>query len=59
MVVCYLFIYRPSYLVPNGVVSGIKLVHPMFRGFAQQVNTTSTFHKVLNFTSCPFNCLES
>ena len=28
--------HRPSYLVPNGVVSGIKLVHPMFRGFSQQ-----------------------
>lgn len=27
---------RPSYLVPSGIVSGIKLVHPMFRGYSQQ-----------------------
>ncbi|XP_052789430.1 ubiquitin carboxyl-terminal hydrolase 20-like isoform X1 [Mya arenaria] len=27
---------RPSYMVPSSVVSGIKLVHPMFRGYAQQ-----------------------
>ncbi|RUS80446.1 hypothetical protein EGW08_011815 [Elysia chlorotica] len=27
---------RPSYVVPSGVVSGIKAVHPMFRGYTQQ-----------------------
>ncbi|XP_055895796.1 ubiquitin carboxyl-terminal hydrolase 20-like isoform X1 [Biomphalaria glabrata] len=27
---------RPSYVVPNGVVSRIKTVHPMFRGYTQQ-----------------------
>ncbi|KAL4219204.1 Ubiquitin carboxyl-terminal hydrolase 20 [Mactra antiquata] len=27
---------RPSFLVPSGIVSGIKLVHPMFRGYSQQ-----------------------
>lgn len=27
---------RPSYLVPSGIVNGIKLVHPMFRGYSQQ-----------------------
>lgn len=27
---------RPSYTIPSGVVNGIKIVHPMFRGYAQQ-----------------------
>ncbi|CAL1540457.1 unnamed protein product, partial [Lymnaea stagnalis] len=27
---------RPSYVVPSGVVTGIKAVHPMFRGYTQQ-----------------------
>ncbi|XP_061184223.1 ubiquitin carboxyl-terminal hydrolase 20-like [Saccostrea echinata] len=27
---------RPSYVIPNGVVTGIKVVHPMFRGYSQQ-----------------------
>ncbi|KAK7497015.1 hypothetical protein BaRGS_00011751 [Batillaria attramentaria] len=27
---------RPSYVVPSGIVSGIKVVHPMFRGYNQQ-----------------------
>ncbi|KAH9512430.1 Ubiquitin carboxyl-terminal hydrolase 20 [Bulinus truncatus] len=27
---------RPSYVVPSGVVSGIKSVHPMFKGYTQQ-----------------------
>ncbi|KAL3870503.1 hypothetical protein ACJMK2_038558, partial [Sinanodonta woodiana] len=27
---------RPSYLVPSNVVNGVKVVHPMFRGYAQQ-----------------------
>ncbi|XP_064616087.1 LOW QUALITY PROTEIN: ubiquitin carboxyl-terminal hydrolase 20-like [Liolophura sinensis] len=27
---------RPSYVVPSGVSSGIKVVHPMFRGYSQQ-----------------------
>ncbi|XP_048773009.1 ubiquitin carboxyl-terminal hydrolase 20-like isoform X2 [Ostrea edulis] len=27
---------RPSYVIPSGVVSGIKVVHPMFRGYSQQ-----------------------
>ncbi|ESO98932.1 hypothetical protein LOTGIDRAFT_213731 [Lottia gigantea] len=27
---------RPSYVVPTGVVNGIKVVHPMFRGCTQQ-----------------------
>ena len=29
--------FRPSYTIPSGVVNGIKIVHPMFRGYAQQV----------------------
>jgi hypothetical protein len=34
----YLFIiFRLSYTIPSGVVNGIKIVHPMFRGYAQQV----------------------
>lgn len=27
---------RPSYVIPNSVVNGIKVVHPMFRGYSQQ-----------------------
>ncbi|XP_025112391.1 ubiquitin carboxyl-terminal hydrolase 20-like isoform X3 [Pomacea canaliculata] len=27
---------RPSYVVPSNIVSGIKVVHPMFRGYTQQ-----------------------
>ncbi|KAL8625769.1 hypothetical protein ACOMHN_012361 [Nucella lapillus] len=27
---------RLSYVVPSGIVSGIKVVHPMFRGYTQQ-----------------------
>ncbi|XP_063424439.1 ubiquitin carboxyl-terminal hydrolase 20-like [Mytilus trossulus] len=27
---------RPSYTIPSGVVNGIKIVHPMFRGYSQQ-----------------------
>lgn len=28
---------RPSYVVPSSVAQGIKIVHPMFRGYTQQV----------------------
>ncbi len=35
----YMYIcFRPSYVVPSTVAHGIKLVHPMFRGYTQQVN---------------------
>ncbi|XP_013413385.1 ubiquitin carboxyl-terminal hydrolase 20-like isoform X1 [Lingula anatina] len=27
---------RPSYVVPSGIVQGIKVIHPMFRGYSQQ-----------------------
>ncbi len=29
--------FRPSYVVPSSVAHGIKVVHPMFRGYTQQV----------------------
>lgn len=29
--------HRPSYVVPTSLSHGIKLVNPMFRGYAQQV----------------------
>ncbi|KAM7368784.1 hypothetical protein PAMP_013091 [Pampus punctatissimus] len=32
---------RPSYVVPTSLSHGIKLVNPMFRGYAQQVGTSS------------------
>ncbi|XP_067106317.1 ubiquitin carboxyl-terminal hydrolase 20 isoform X1 [Osmerus mordax] len=32
---------RPSYVVPTTLSHGIKLVNPMFRGYAQQVGGTS------------------
>ena len=34
-------IFRLSYVVPSGIVSGIKAVHPMFRGYTQQVSHCS------------------
>ena len=38
---------RPSYVVPSSVAHGIKVVHPMFRGYSQQV---SYFTFVNHFT---------
>ncbi|XP_032395943.1 ubiquitin carboxyl-terminal hydrolase 20 isoform X1 [Etheostoma spectabile] len=32
---------RPSYVVPTSLSHGIKLVNPMFRGYAQQVGASS------------------
>ncbi|CAB1318836.1 unnamed protein product [Coregonus sp. 'balchen'] len=32
---------RPSYVVPTSLSQGIKLVNPMFRGYAQQVGASS------------------
>ena len=32
-------VFRLSYVVPSGIVNGIKVVHPMFRGYTQQVST--------------------
>lgn len=31
----------PSYVVPSTLSHGIKLVNPMFRGYAQQVSLAS------------------
>lgn len=33
----FLDLSRPSYVVPTSLFHGIKLVNPMFRGYAQQV----------------------
>lgn len=38
-------ICRPSYVIPNGVVTGIKVVHPMFRGYSQQVKVVENWLK--------------
>lgn len=35
------FLSRPSYVVPTSLSHGIKLVNPMFRGYAQQVGTST------------------
>ena len=40
---------RPSYVVPTSLSHGIKLVNPMFRGYAQQVQPDPLFSLVL----CP------
>jgi hypothetical protein len=36
-ILCFVLICRLSYVTPSGIVSGIKAVHPMFRGYTQQV----------------------
>lgn len=38
---CYIMSPRPSYVVPTSLSHGIKLVNPMFRGYAQQVGAST------------------